>query len=272
MRWKFSRPFFVSRTITLRRSLGSSRRVTRPASVSLSTKPVTAPFETISRRDSSDMVSPSEKRSSWASTSKRAIEVPNSLRRRWPRMLSSFIEQLIMRSQSLSSRWPFSAVAASPFRRLRARGGTGLVIRSVMSNPSDDKGADAGTAADIEYLAGDERRFARREEQHSVGNVLGLAQPLHRDGIGQRRLALAASLDDLVEHVRALDRAGRHHVDRNAEGCELERPGAPHADHSGLGGGISGAALRTERRTRGDQHDAAEACRFHLRQRCGEQR
>src|SRR5262245_47158872 len=184
--------------------------------MSLSTRPVMAPLDTISRRDSSDMVRPSGKRSSCARTSKRAIDVLNSLRRRWLRRLSILTEQPSSRSQSLSSKCPFwvaagasSRVDTGPLARVRAREAAGLVMGSLMEVPSDDDGAETGAAADVEDLARDERRVAASEKEHGVGHVLGPSQPLHRDGCRQRRFALAAGRNDLVEHVRAVNRAGR---------------------------------------------------------------
>ena len=67
-----------------------------------------------------------------------------------------------------------------------------------------------------------------------------------------------ADRDDAVEHV-GLDRPRRHHVDRDADGRQLQRPGARHAQHAGLGGGVGGARGQAERAARGQQHDAAEA-------------
>src|SRR5580704_10851329 len=126
MRRKLSRPLRVSRTITLRRSRGSSWRITNPPAMSLSTSPVMAPFDTIRRRDKSDMVRPSGKRSSCARTSKRDREVLNSLRRRWLRRLSILTEQASSRSQTLSSKCSFcvaarasSTSAAAPLERPR---------------------------------------------------------------------------------------------------------------------------------------------------------
>src|SRR5215510_4199121 len=136
--------------------------------MSLSTRPVMAPLDTISRRDSSDMVRPSGKRSSCASTSKRAIEVLNSLRRRWLRMLSILTEQ--------PEPQPELEVALQG-RRRRVRDGRCCAVATGANSgscrfddglvhaeyPSDDQGADAGAAADIKNLAGDEGRFAAGE-------------------------------------------------------------------------------------------------------------
>ena len=113
--------------------------------------------------------------------------------------------------------------------------------------------------------------FAAGEEHDGAGHILRLAEPAHRNGSGECGFAIAAGRNDLVEHVRALNGTGRHHVDGDAEGRELQRPGAAHADEARLGRRIGGAAGGTEGGTRGDQHDAAEAALFHLRQRCVEQ-
>ena len=76
-------PASVRRTRTARRSSSGTLRSIRPDSASRSTSPVTLPFETIMRRDSSPSSSPSSTRSSCASRSKRGSVVPKRARSRW---------------------------------------------------------------------------------------------------------------------------------------------------------------------------------------------
>ena len=76
------RPASVRRTRTARRSASGTLRSIRPACASRSTRPVTLPFDTIMRRDSSPSSSPSSTRSSCASRSKRGSVVSKCSRSR----------------------------------------------------------------------------------------------------------------------------------------------------------------------------------------------
>src|SRR5437763_10794480 len=79
---KKRRPCAVRLTSWARRSLGAGRRATRPCSTSRSTSPVTLPFDTIMRWESSPSVIPFGVRSSCAIRSKRGKVTPKLSRSR----------------------------------------------------------------------------------------------------------------------------------------------------------------------------------------------
>src|SRR5580704_10767763 len=66
--------------------------------------------------------------------------------------------------------------------------------------PLDDDRPDARPAADEQRLAGDEAIGAIAEEHHCASDIVAAAKPLHRNGLGQRLLALALRRNDAAEH------------------------------------------------------------------------
>ena len=90
-------------------------------------------------------------------------------------------------------------------------------------------------------LAGSaKKRTARATSADSPSRLTGT------DAASARSFSLPGS-HHVVEHVGA-DRTRRHHVDGDALGRELERPGARHAQHAGLGGRVAGARGQADAR------------------------
>jgi hypothetical protein len=97
------RPSAVRLTICARRSFGDGRRLIRPCSTSLSTNPVTLPFDTIMRCESSPSVMPFGARSSCAIRSKRGSVTSKLSRSRRRTSLSITSLQVNSRSHSRNS-------------------------------------------------------------------------------------------------------------------------------------------------------------------------
>src|SRR5207302_472767 len=102
---KLRSPARVSRMRKARRSAGSSSRSTSPSFSSWSTMAVTLPPVTISRRESSFILSPSRWRSSCAIRSKRGSVVAKRSRRRERTRCSIKWVQVSSRSQMRSALW-----------------------------------------------------------------------------------------------------------------------------------------------------------------------
>src|SRR5438552_17791657 len=120
-------------------------------------------------------------------------------------------------------------------------------------------------AVHVDDLAGDEAGERRGKEAHGVGDLLGLAEPVDRDG---RELGLALLLGQLLGHHRRHDVGRRDAVDGDAERRGLLGDGEGQSDQAGLRGGIGGArgqATRLPGEGR-DVDDAAPALRLEMGQ------
>src|SRR3546814_18464510 len=93
----------------------------------------------------------------------------------------------------------------------------------------DRYGADACAATYVKGLACNETVGGIGKKHDGPGNVIGAAQPFYRNALRDGVLALAARVDNVVEHV-GLDRPRGDHVDRDAFRGKVQRPGAGHAD------------------------------------------
>src|SRR3954452_6065950 len=88
---------------------------------------------------------------------------------------------------------------------------------------SEPDRADAGAAADIERLAGDEIGVPACEEHHGAGDIPWPADASYGDRAGELLDLRTALRNDVIKHV-GLDRSRRHHIDRDAMACCFERP------------------------------------------------
>src|SRR6185312_14517043 len=202
------------------------------------TSAVMAPFETIRSSETSDMVAPSGLRVSCASRSKRASVVLNSLRSLAFSAFSIRVAQESSRSQIRNSRWaPSDSCAGSTGRNACPRAPFGdrafrLTVASMVgvSPKLNGNGSDAGSAADIQCLPGDEVGIRRTEETDGARDVVGRAEAAERDRLRQLFRAFGFRRHHALEHLGISDWAGGHDVDGDAVWCKLQRPGPRHAD------------------------------------------
>src|ERR1700689_5816231 len=107
-------------------------------------------------------------------------------------------------------------------------------------------------------LPGYPRRTLGDEEQHAVGDVLGLSQSPHGDALHQLALALLAVALPLPLGRRVgEDEPGSDAVDRDAERTELVRhlPGEPDLARLRAGVGLDAGQADAAARSRGDVDD-----------------
>src|ERR1035437_9902781 len=114
-------------------------------------------------------------------------------------------------------------------------------------------------AVDLDGRAVDVARSVTEEERDCGRDLLGLADAAERDGRGHGRLALVR---ELAAHDLGVEGPGCQDVHGDAEGAELSRTAATHADDCSLGCRIDTLGERPaaiERRDRGGVDDTADA-------------
>ena len=253
---KNRRPSAVRLTICTRRSFGAGRRSIRPCSTSRSTRPVTLPFDTIMRCESSPSVMPFGARSSCASRSKRGSVMSKLSRRRRRTSVSISVVQVSSRSHSRnSSLWSCGRSATL----VSASSGT---ARSVHHDFS---------ACDRQRRAGDGRGVRRAQIEHGGRDLLRPDQPAERrvldvggERVGARAAGLGGDPGDAVAHEVGVGVARADRIDGDAGRAVSSGERAHQADHRVLGravGGDIGVALQAG--GRGDVDDAAEAALDH---------
>ena len=126
---------------------------------------------------------------------------------------------------------------------------------------------DAGAAANIKHLPGDERACRIGEEHDGARNVVAAAETARPEWLWPARLARSLPAGTTWPNISVSSIGpGATTFTVMPARRELERPGSRHADHAGLGRRIDGAGRQAQRRARGDQHDAAVLSLAHARQ------
>ena len=123
-------------------------------------------------------------------------------------------------------------------------------------------------ARHADHLAGDEAGLVGGEERDDAGDVVGLADALHRDGAHQRVVDLlpGVALAEEAAQDRRVGRSGADHVDRDAFARQLARQRLREGDDAALAGRVHRLAGGADaRRVGGDVDHSARAAGKHLR-------
>src|SRR5262249_36627288 len=143
----------------------------------------------------------------------------------------------------------------SAARRMSSRWAGSRLTLGIATNAAkaSTRSEDGVATIDRENLAGHPRRLVGGEEEHAVRDVLGRAEPPHRDRLHQPPLPLLAVALVLRDRGRVREHETRSdRVDRDPEGPQLVRRLTCEAELAGLG-----ARVRLDPR----QADAASGAR-----------
>ena len=124
------------------------------------------------------------------------------------------------------------------------------------------EGAQTGSAANEQTLAGDEPVVRRNQKHHGARHVIGPAEAFHRQRLRNGFRFVAVLRDDLGKHV-GNDRPRRYGVYRDAVLAQLHCPGSDEADLTGLGRRVRRPRLQSEHRPGPNDDEAPERRGLH---------